>query len=283
MILSKLTEVRRIELHLETTINSEVLLNFMENSPYIERLYLHGDLSYFNLDSLSNLKRLDLFGRIMDDFNIHLFDNLCNQLESIDIHCTNFDEKYLEKFFYGRNFPYLTTFCICYSSTMIKLEKKLFDGFRMLKKLAIFQNKNLRIIDNDVFSNLIQLEELHLNDIKFIDKTLFSNLINLKTLDLCGNRIESIEENCFSNLHNLEFLDLSRNRLTSLSAKSFAGLDNLKELDLRHNQLVNFDLDIFDNIEKINLDQNLIMRKDEILNRYLQSKNKFYNLNNFHF
>ena len=128
VILTNLFAVRTVELDLKTPINSEVLLKLIENLLYIERLRLHGDLSYFNLDSLSNLKELVLYGTIMDDFNVHLFDNLCNQLEYIQISCSNSDDKYLEKLFYGRNFPNLTTFCISYSSEDIKLEKKLLDS-----------------------------------------------------------------------------------------------------------------------------------------------------------
>ena len=109
------------------TFNSELLFKLIENSPYIEVLHLHGDLSYFNLDCLYNLKSLDLFGTIMDDFNFRLFDNLCDQLEYINISCSNFDDKCLEKLFYGRNFPYLKTFYLDFSSANIKLEKKLFD------------------------------------------------------------------------------------------------------------------------------------------------------------
>ena len=263
--------MRKLELNLQTPIN---LFKLIEYLPYIEILVLWGKFSYFNLDSLSNLKSLDLFGRIMDDFNVHLFDNLCNHLEDITISCSNFDDKCIEKLFYGRNFPYLTRFHLTESLSNIKLEKKLFDKLGMLQKLAIFQNQYLRIIDNDLFSNLIELKELHLSDsfIKFIDKTLFSNLINLKTLRLDGNRIESIEENCFLNLHNLEYLDLSCNKLTSLSSKLFVGLDNLKELNLNHNKLVNFDLDIFDigKIEKLFLQGNPIINKYEIFNRSLQ-------------
>ena len=242
-------------------------------------LNLSGELSYFNLDSLSNLKSLDLVVTIMDDFNFQLFDNLCNQLEHIKISCWNLDDKYLEKLFYGRNFPYLTTLCITDSLKNIKLEKKLFDGLRMLQKLIISFRKNVQIVDNDLFSNLIELQELDLSYtyIEFIDKTLFSNLINLKKLDLVGNQIISIEENSFSNLHNLEYLNLSFNRLTSLNAKSFVGLDNLKELNVCCNKLVKFDVDIFDNIGKIvkiHLNYNPIMNKDEILNRSEQSNIK---------
>ena len=168
VILTNLFALRRLKLDLET-INSEVLLKLIEYLPYIEILHFRGDLSYFNLDALYNLKRLDLKCKILNDFNFHLFDNLCNQLEFITISCSNFDDKYLEKLFYGHNFPYLSTLSIFCSSANIKLEKKLFDGLRMLKKLMIDQNQNLRIIDNDVFSNLIELQELHLGDtcIKF--------------------------------------------------------------------------------------------------------------------
>ena len=116
--LTNLFALRDFSLEINTTINSEVLLKLIENLHYIEILHLSGQLSYFNLDSLSNLKKLDLNGTIMDDFNVHLFDNLCNQLEYIHIRCYNFDDKHLEKLFYGRNFPYLCTFYITFSANI---------------------------------------------------------------------------------------------------------------------------------------------------------------------
>ena len=279
VILTNLLALRKLQLHLETTINSEILLKLIENLPYIEVLHLGGDLSYFNLDSLYNLKEIDLTGRIMDDFNVHLFDNLCNQLESISFSFINIDDKCLEKLFYGRNFPYLSKFKITDSLENINLDKKFFDGFRMLKNLIISNNKNLRIIDTDAFSNLIELQKFILSNtcIEFLDNTMFSNLINLKKLSLHDNQIGAIEENSFSNLNSLENLTLNLNQLSSLSAKSFIGLDNLKHLNLRSNKLVSFDLEIFDNIGKIKeiyLEGNPIMNKDEILNRSLQSNIK---------
>ena len=270
--------MKRVQLHLETPINSGVLLNLTDYLPYIEILELWCKLSHLNLDSLFNLKRLRLSHTIMNHFNFYLFDYICNRLESITISCSNFDYKCIEKLFYRRDFAYLTTLYIVHSSENIKLEKKLFNRLPKLQKLKISFCKNVQIIDNDVFSNLIQLEELYLSDI-CIDKSLFSNLIKLKKLTLCRNRLESIEENSFSNLHNLEYIDLKSNGLKSLSAKSFIGLDKLKRLDLSHNELVNFDLDIFDNIGKtveIYLNENPIINKDEIFNRSAQSKIKVY-------
>ena len=276
VILTNLFALKRLELDLERPINSELMFKLIENLSYIETLVLHGKLSYFNLDRLSNLKELELSYTIKDYFNFHLFDNLCNQLESISFSCIYFDDQCLEKLFYDRNFPYLTTFYLNYSLSKITLEKKFFDGLRMLQNLIIF---HVQIFDNDVFSNLIELQELWLKDsfIEFKDNSLFSNLVNLKKLTLYKCEIESIRENSFSNLHNLEYLDMSSNRLRSLSAKSFVGLDNLKRLDLRNNELVNFDLGIFDNIgkiENINLYKNPIINKDEILNRSAKTRIK---------
>ena len=87
VILTNLIQLRRLELNLETTINSEVLLKLIENLPYIELLKLFCKLSYFNLDNLFNLKELELKGVIKDGFNVHLFDKLCNQLENITFRC----------------------------------------------------------------------------------------------------------------------------------------------------------------------------------------------------
>jgi hypothetical protein len=60
--LTNLFELRIVNLLLETQIKSEVLLKLIENSPYVEILHLDGELSYLNLDSLYNLKSLDLTG-----------------------------------------------------------------------------------------------------------------------------------------------------------------------------------------------------------------------------
>ena len=280
VILSNLFALRKLDLQLETPINSEVLLKLTEYLPYIEILYLYGYLSYFSLDELSNLKELHLSHTIMDDFNFDLFDNLCKQLEYIEISCTNFDDKCIKKFFFGRNFPFLTTIYINSSTRDINLQKNLFDGLQTLQKLDFSLCNNVRIIDNEAFSNLVELQDLNLTDtyIEFIDKSVFSNLINLKKLSLSRNRLVSIEESCFSNLHSLENLDLSFNRLRSLSAKSLVGLGNLKRLNLMHNELVNFDLNIFDNIGKfeILLYENPNINRNEIFNRFNQSKINAY-------
>jgi hypothetical protein len=58
--------VRKLQLNLETPIKSKVPFKLIEILPYTEILHLNGYLSYFNLDSLSNLKELDLRYKIME-------------------------------------------------------------------------------------------------------------------------------------------------------------------------------------------------------------------------
>ena len=145
VIISNLIELRRFELNLETTINSEVLLKVIEYLPYIEILDLNGELSCFNLDSLFNLKRLDLYGKIMDDFNFHLFDNLCNQLEYIHISCKNFDNR------------------------LTSLNAKSFVGLDNLKRLDL-NNNNLVNFDFDIFDNIGKLVEIYLYENPIMNK-----------------------------------------------------------------------------------------------------------------
>lgn len=160
VILSDLLALKELSLFLRTPVNSDVLFKFNDYLPNIEMLELGWKLSYFNLDSLSNLKSLKLCSiRIDDDFNFDLFNILCNQLEDIMISGPNIDNEFFDKLFDGRNFPFLSSLSIC-ETRIVKLEKEMFDGFRMLRDLTICFNKELRIIDHDAFSNLKQLDRL---------------------------------------------------------------------------------------------------------------------------
>ena len=99
--------LRELGLIFNKPINSELISRIFGYMLNIEILELSGKLSNFNLDSLINLKGCYLFGKIMEDFNFSLYDNLCNQLDEIQIVCKNIDDKSLHKLFYGRNFPCL--------------------------------------------------------------------------------------------------------------------------------------------------------------------------------
>ena len=239
----------------KTPINSEVLSKFTSELsdylPNIETLAINGHFSKLNLDNLINLKNLFLYCYFVNDFNFDLFKNICGHLEKIVMHCNDIDDESLAKLFDGHTFPYLHKLTL--SETKItKLEKKLFapHRFPMLQNLIVYENKELRKIDPDAFSNLNNLICLVLqeNCIESIDKSNFSNLTNIEFLVLDGNPIKHVEENVFSDLKSLQHLSLDNIQLTTLSPKSLAGLDNLKCLSLRDNKLTNFDFHILDNI-----------------------------------
>ena len=249
-------------------INSTRIFEQLSN---INLLQLKGCFSNLNLDSLVNLEILSLSGEINDDFNFGLFENLSNHLQelSIDLKIDNYQ---ISQLFNGHIFPYVKSLTI-HSSTITKLEKKLFQGFPILQALNFDYNKELLKIDNDAFSSLSNLIYLKLNSncIKKLDQINFSPLINLEILSLKDNQIESLEENIFSNLKNLKELDLSYNRLSTLKPQSFCGLENLEKLNLSDNKLTDFDMRILVNIgkiERIQLEFTYIRNKDEFRKRF---------------
>lgn len=271
--------MREFDLHLIGSLNSDFQSKLFDYLPNVEILFLNAIyLSNFSLDRFINLKVLTIIGTIMDDFNFGLFDNLCNQLEEIGIVCPNMDDKYLDKLF-GHSFPFLQNLIITESS-ITKLDNKLLKAFPRLQSLEIYKNIELRIIDDDAFSNSKHLVALNLKDncIKSISKKHFSDLAKLKVINMSNNRLETIEENMFSSQRSLELVDLSNNQLSSLHPKSFADLRKLRYVDLGNNKLRHFNLDVTDNIREIqiNLSGNPIINKKEIFNRFLKPQIKRY-------
>ena len=179
------------------------------------------------------------------------------------------------------HFPNLSRLNISYSG-MTRLERKLFNSsMPLLRFLNVSSNCLLETIDHDAFSDLKQLDFLHLsnNSIDSLDKKLFSGLFRLENLYLNRNRLKNLDANIFSDLKSLKRLWLSGNQLEILDAKSFVGLENLNELNLSNNKLSHFDVRILDNlpgIKKIDLSKNEIsIENAEILKRFNDSKIEF--------
>lgn len=99
--------------------------------------------------------------------------------------------------------------------------------------------------DYFVNSNLTQLKKLHLeqNEIsKFKDKKVFCDLPNLMDLHLGDNLLEGLNFN-INCLKKLRFLDLERNQFTMLKARDLNALDELAK-SRKH---VNLTVDFWDN------------------------------------
>lgn len=167
----------------------------MDQLPTLEQLDLVGNFSYFNLDSLVNLKVLSLIGTLNENFNIDLFKNLCYQLENLEIiltHNENIDENTLFKLF-DHTFSSLKSCCMC-KLNIKRLKKEFISRFPMLRRLFII-NSGIEEIENDAFSksNRLSILDLSRNRLKFIEKNTFSNLTNLQVLDLSTNKLTNID------------------------------------------------------------------------------------------
>ena len=104
-------------------------------------------------------------------------------------------------------------------------------------------------------------------DFKFFNHWIYVTIVSLK---------QSIKD-AFSNLKNSTKLGLFSNDLSELNPEVFSSLVNLEELYLGCNKLRHFDLKIMDYIVKvndINLENNLIENKSELLDYCKQSNIK---------
>lgn len=177
--------------------NTIGLFDQMQN---IEELHLNGNLFYFNLDSLVNLKKLSLCGRFRDDFNLELLKNLAIQLEYLNINISKIKYESILKLLNGHNFSNLLSLDIRHCNTR-KIEKKFMDQFPSLQTLRMIKC-NIETIEDKVFSNLKELTLLDLSEnwLTRLYKRDFSDLINLEIFYIGGNPILFIEDRTFSNV-----------------------------------------------------------------------------------
>lgn len=194
--IKNLPSLSTFSLSISGRIDEDIVRGLFEQLPYIQELHLKGNLSFFNLDILVNLKKLVLSGTIDEKFNFELFNNLCNQLEDIRIYLTNINENVYIKLFVGYTFPFLVYFSLSFLRIR-RFKKEFINGFPKLKQLNISECK-IQVIEHDSFSYLEQL----------------------CSLNLSTNLIEFIEDNAFSNLKNLQQVDLSYNNLYYFDTKS---------------------------------------------------------------
>ena len=123
-------------LYVKNAINIDSSIKLFEICPNIEDLFLYGNFSNINLDCFIHLKKLSLYGEMLDGFNFELFANICNQLEELEISFNNMNDESIAKLLYGHNFPNISYLSISYSK-ITRLEKKLFEGFPIFQSLSL--------------------------------------------------------------------------------------------------------------------------------------------------
>lgn len=187
--IKNLPSLSKFSLSISGTIDEDIVRGLFEQLPYIQELHLKGNLSFFNLDILVNLKKLVLSGTIDEKFNFELFNNLCNQLEDIRIYLTNININIYIKLFVGHTFPFLVYFSLSFLRIR-RFKKEFMNGFPKLKQLNISECK-IQVIEHDSFKSLEQLFSLNLSNnlIVLIEENAFSNLKNLKQVDLSYNNL----------------------------------------------------------------------------------------------
>ncbi|CAF0999499.1 unnamed protein product [Brachionus calyciflorus] len=125
------------------------------------------------------------------------------------------------------------------------IEKDAFSGLKSLKKLDLRYGRDAETLDNDIFKDLINLEELFIEslDVSTIKQNAFKNLKKLNTLYLSRNIIEQINLKGLSSLKHF-YLIGHRNKL-EYNSNFFKNCPYLTVIDLEDS--INFQLpdDIF--------------------------------------
>jgi Leucine-rich repeat (LRR) protein len=115
------------------------------------------------------------------------------------------------------------------------------SGLRRLKRLVL-KFAGLRVIDADLFTGLLELQELVLygNELEAfpVNGTFKRLAASLKKLDLSYTSVSGeLGVGLLEGLVSLEEINLDFNKVTSIHVDAFTGLSELKEIKLKSNQL----------------------------------------------
>lgn len=127
------------------------------------------------------------------------------------------------------------------------IDENIFKYFPSLINLTIIDSE-VKTIDKNAFSNLINLELLDLsyNEFYELNENFSDDLLWLNHLNLNDNFIRIIDSNSFYKLNNLQTLKLKNNDLRSVDAKIFSRLPTVEIIDLSGNPLIFISENAFD-------------------------------------
>lgn len=102
---------------------------------------------------------------------------------------------------------------------------------------CVLQENNLHFLQDDIFSDLINLSQLflHGNRIRTLSENVFRGLVNLDRLLLHDNRIRQVNRRAFRDLGRLTMLFLFNNSLAELPSQTLRDTQSIEFLRLNAN------------------------------------------------
>jgi Leucine-rich repeat (LRR) protein len=149
---------------------------------------------------------------------------------------------------------------------LTRIQPNAFTNSRKLNQIVINRNPNLRIIEENSYAGLAQVQTLEVfsNGIEAIHPSAFSGLSSLSKLSLHQNKIRQLPANIFSSLSLLASIRLEDNLLTSLDGQVFVNNPRLTSINFQNNQINAIGRDFLDNLKSlisINFSQNICVDK----------------------
>ncbi|PIO52660.1 leucine Rich repeat-containing domain protein, partial [Teladorsagia circumcincta] len=203
---------------------------------------------------LPSLELLDLHGNNMEHATMGNFGGMPN-LRFLDLSHNHLSILPTGVFTFLHNLKSLSLA----NNSITELSANLLRGLRTLKSLRLDGNRIPIKQINDLFVDVPQLDELHLNDCRLfsIANLSLNDVPQLRHLGLANNNLRTIPTQELRQLAHLAVLDLSGNDLAEVGACAFCS-NNISRLDLSHNRLglvkQPFHADAFRNMPLVELD-----------------------------
>jgi hypothetical protein len=245
-----------------TNTHKEIIKTNKETILYLVNNYNNKDIRRFNVDTDDNInKQINDITTVSIEScnNLHLDVSLnedyfsrFNKLNKLTIHfCSNID-KFINFFKTNINL----NFIVIANNKLQILNDDFFSNYINLEKILLVRNTlTIETINNNLFNNNLKLKHVNLscNNLVSIDKDTFKYNIELEHMYFEVNNLTSVDKDLFSNNINLEYINLSNNNITKIDKNLFSNNISLEYINLSNNKLLSIDNVLFSN--NVNLEE----------------------------
>ncbi|TYH82235.1 hypothetical protein ES332_D02G045200v1, partial [Gossypium tomentosum] len=234
------------ELYLSSNLFRNNTISFLQGLSSLKSLTLfnnrlQGSLDTKGLSNLTNLKKLDLSGNLIESFQS--FKDGGRKLELTHLEELNLDYNQFNTSVFASLNKLSNLKSLSISDNQLKgsIDMKDSNVSSSLEEIyLVYSTLNTNILQSiGVFASLKILSLSNCGLIGPLPNQGWCDLRNLEVLDVSRNALEGMLPHCFSNLTSLRELDISRNHFQiPLSFAPFANLSNLKALLINENKMV---------------------------------------------